>query len=191
MGVKLILDFGISRTLKSSVFIEALLFHQATVLSVSTRFWLNSSHVKYNALVFVEFQNTSVYVSLCWGVCIAYFSLGEIWCYSLKTTRSWSHLSIEITATTSHTMVFRRLLTLIQVYSSVGRYRRWFGLYSCGSKRVVQSALIVSVLRASTADMDLWIWRRCDVVVIVHHLSSWPRVSSTRSDRFCWPSSFY
>ena len=26
----------------------------------------------------------------------------------------------------------------------------------------------MSFLRASAADMDLWIWRRCDVVVIVH-----------------------
>ena len=48
----------------------------------------------------------------------------------------------------------------------------------------------VSVLRASPADMDLWIWR-CDVVVIFHHPSSWPRVTNTRSGWFCWPTSFY
>jgi hypothetical protein len=56
--------------------------------------------------------------------------------------------------------------------------------------RIVLSMLLwetnssVPVLRASAANMDLWIWRKCDVVMIVYHPSSWPRVTSTMSCRF-------
>ena len=41
--------------------------------------------------------------------------------------------------------------------------------------------LIVSVQRGLAAGMESWISTRCDVVVILYHPSSWPRVASARS----------